>query len=78
MHASRTDTSVRKVREKCTNDTPPPVLVDGYLYEIARGYNVDWVPPEPPSSLDLEELEAALVSSQTDPSDFFNIFFGDA
>ena len=36
--------------------TPERELVDAYLYEIARGYNVDWV-PEPPASAAVESKD---------------------
>jgi len=38
-----------RVLNKVTNDPPTPALVDAYLAEIARGYNVDWIPPLPPN-----------------------------
>lgn len=38
-----------RVRSKLALYTPERELVDAYLYEIARGYNVDWT-PEPPAS----------------------------
>jgi len=40
-----------RVLSKVTNETPSPALVDAYLAEIARGYNLDWTPPEPPNLL---------------------------
>jgi len=36
-----------RVLSKVTNETPSPALVDAYLAEIARGYNLDWNPPPP-------------------------------
>src|ERR1700733_7447434 len=40
-----------QVLSKVTNETPSPALVDAYLTEIARGYNLDWTPPAPPNLL---------------------------
>jgi vacuolar protein sorting-associated protein IST1 len=34
-----------KVMKKLVLSTPSPELVDGYLFEIAKGYGVSWNPP---------------------------------
>jgi len=34
-----------RVANKLTIGTPSAKLVDSYLYEIAKGYQVDWTPP---------------------------------
>lgn len=36
-----------RITRKMTIDTPSPALVDAYLGEIAKGYGIDWSPPEP-------------------------------
>jgi hypothetical protein len=36
-----------KVMKKLVLSTPPPELVDAYLFEIAKGYGVSWTPPTP-------------------------------
>lgn len=61
-----------QVLNKVTNETPSPALVDAYLAEIARGYNLDWTPaPAPdllntlPDSADIFELlESSEVSTR--------------
>lgn len=39
-----------KVLKKLHVGTPSVKLVDGYLVEIARGYNIDWEPPSLPEA----------------------------
>lgn len=36
-----------RVVKKLVISTPSPALVDAYLGEIAKGYGIDWSPPEP-------------------------------
>jgi len=36
-----------RVMKKLVLSTPPPELVDAYLFEIAKGYGVSWTPPTP-------------------------------
>ena len=43
-----------RIRFKLALYTPGRELVDAYLYEIARGYNVDWT-PEPPADKETEQ-----------------------
>ena len=38
--------AVVQITKKLAYLTPAPELVDAYLSEIARGYNVHWAPPE--------------------------------
>jgi vacuolar protein sorting-associated protein IST1 len=35
-----------KVMKKLVLSTPSPELVDAYLFEIAKGYGVNWTPPK--------------------------------
>lgn len=37
----------RKVMKKLVLSTPSSELVDAYLFEIAKGYGVNWSPPAP-------------------------------
>lgn len=61
-----------QVLNKTTNEAPAPILVDAYLGEIARGYKVDWSPPEPVDALNPppaapNTAEFSLVSFNTTP-----------
>ena len=48
-----------KVIKKLVLSTPSPELVDAYLFEISKGYGVNWSPPEPPQKEgDVEPKEA--------------------
>ena len=44
---------------------PSPDLVDAYLAEIAKGYNIDWLPPR----RDIQEIkpEGGVVVSRIKP-----------
>ena len=42
----RSHAVVLQITKKLAYLTPAPELVDAYLSEIARGYNVHWAPPE--------------------------------
>lgn len=41
-----------RIRSKLAIYTPERELVDAYLYEIAKGYNVDWRPEPPADAVD--------------------------
>lgn len=38
--------------KKIVVDMPSAALVDAYLSEIAKGYNIDWSPPKPDIAVD--------------------------
>ena len=46
-----------KVMKKLVLSTPPPELVDAYLFEIAKGYGVSWNPPTPLNVTEPKEVE---------------------
>ncbi|VDB91585.1 unnamed protein product [Peniophora sp. CBMAI 1063] len=64
-----------RVTKKLVVETPPAVLVNAYLSEIAKGYGVKWSPPEDdveeqvPSTDDVDDTPDGGVKEPTSPLD---------
>lgn len=56
-----------RIRSKLAVYTPERELVDAYLYEIAKGYNVDWR-PEPPADSSEANLDSGAPAKGDDGS----------
>lgn len=54
-----------RIRSKLALFTPGQELVDAYLYEIAKGYGVNWV-PEPPTSTSTTEEQGSAGEGNAD------------
>jgi len=46
-----------RVMKKLVLSTPSPELVDAYLFEIAKGYGVNWTPPKKEGDVEPKETE---------------------
>ncbi|KAF7302637.1 hypothetical protein HMN09_00898200 [Mycena chlorophos] len=53
-----------RVLRKLVNDMPSEALVDAYLYEIAKGYGVDWTPQSPEYAEKEDENKASAVDGE--------------